>query len=63
MVVSKKIGRGTFWKEVFSLLLVLKMKCQKKFLPKYIVGKKIRNSLFSRGAQMLPNSRKKKPIF
>jgi hypothetical protein len=57
MVVPKKIGRGTFWKEVFSLLQALK--CQKKFLPKYFVGKKIRNSLFSRGAQMPQNSRKK----
>jgi hypothetical protein len=35
------------------------LKCQKKFLPKYFVGKKIRNSLFSRGAQMPQNSRKK----
>jgi hypothetical protein len=38
------------------------LKCLKKFLPKYFVGKKIRNSLVSRGAHK-PQKAEKKNYF
>jgi hypothetical protein len=56
----KSEGGALSGKKDFSLLQILK--CPKKFLSKYFVEKKIRNSLFLRGAQM-PQNRKKTLLF